>query len=77
MSAGVPTMGRNAKVWQFICPECGFGHEELGILAADDDLYCVVCLEERDVHVRLSRWTAPVSPAPQPAVAVERPDLAA
>ena len=42
--------------WEFVCPECGFGHDEFGELACDDDIYCVVCLEETDRHVVLRRW---------------------
>ena len=44
--------------WEFVCPECGFGHDELGVLATDDEIYCVVCLEETDRHVVLHRWMA-------------------
>ena len=44
--------------WEFACPECGFGHSELGFLATDDEIYCVVCLEETDRHVVLHRWIA-------------------
>ena len=42
--------------WEFVCPECGFGHRELGCLAANDEIYCMVCLEETDRHVVLHRW---------------------
>jgi hypothetical protein len=44
--------------WHFRCPECGLGDEELGHLAADQELYCAVCLEETGRQVRLERWTA-------------------
>ena len=42
--------------WEFVCPEWGFGNSELGYLASDDEIYCVVCLEENDRHVILHRW---------------------
>ena len=42
--------------WQFACPECGFGHLELEILAADDELYCELCLEETGRQILLHRW---------------------
>jgi hypothetical protein len=41
--------------WFFHCPECGFGNEELGYLAADHELLCEVCLEENRGPVRLQR----------------------
>jgi hypothetical protein len=60
--------------WQFACPECGFGHVELETLATDEELYCVVCLEESDRHVVLHRWIA----VPEaPVQARLRPGLAA
>jgi hypothetical protein len=43
-------------VWCFRCPDCGFGHEELGYLAADHELVCAVCLEDGRGPVRLQRW---------------------
>jgi hypothetical protein len=46
--------------WEFACPECGFGHGELGNLATDDEFYCMVCLEETDRHVVVQRWIAGV-----------------
>ena len=30
----------------------------MGFLAADDDIYCMVCLEETDCQVLLHRWVA-------------------
>jgi hypothetical protein len=42
--------------WQFACPECGFGDLELGELAADHEIHCIVCLEETGRHVLLDRW---------------------
>jgi hypothetical protein len=45
-----------SRVWSFQCPECGFGHVELGWLATDNETHCLVCLEERGVDVRLQRW---------------------
>jgi hypothetical protein len=45
-----------SRVWAFQCPECGFGNVELGFLATDDEVYCLVCSEEQGVDVRLKRW---------------------
>ncbi len=45
-----------SRVWAFQCPECGFGHVELGWLGTDDEEYCLVCSEERGMNVRLARW---------------------
>jgi len=45
-----------SRVWSFQCPECGFGHVELGWLGTGDEAYCLVCSEERGVSVRLQRW---------------------
>ena len=41
---------------RFQCPECGFGDYEIGHLTAEDEIYCVVCLEEEDRLIRLQRW---------------------
>ncbi len=41
---------------RFHCPECGFGDYEVGHLTAEDEIYCVVCLEEEDRLIRLQRW---------------------
>lgn len=60
--------------WCFQCPQCGFGHEELGNLAADHELLCEVCLEENRGPVRLQRWEPDES---TPAYARLRRDLAA
>jgi hypothetical protein len=51
--------------WLFQCPECEFSHIEFECLAIDDDLHCIVCLEERRVTVRLRRWAAQPEPARQ------------
>ena len=56
------------RIWGFHCPECGFGHQELGHLAADQEIHCVVCMDEDGRYVRLQRWTE-MEPVPdQPAV---------
>ena len=44
--------------WHFQCPECGMGDDEIGQLAADDEIYCEVCVTESDLYVRLHRWSA-------------------
>ncbi len=49
--------GLDVWVWCFHCPECGFGHQELDHLAADQEIHCVVCLEEDGRLVQLHRWT--------------------
>ncbi|MBV9556047.1 MAG: hypothetical protein JO254_03105 [Pseudolabrys sp.] len=51
--------------FHFWCPECGFGDAEFGHLLTADEIYCVVCLEETQTHVRLHRW--PPEDAVQPA----------
>jgi hypothetical protein len=45
-----------SRVWAFQCPECGFGHTELGWLSTDDEAYCLVCSEDCGANVRLRRW---------------------
>ncbi len=45
------------RVWSFHCPECGFGHQELGHLATDQEIHCLVCLEEDGRLIHLQRWT--------------------
>lgn len=49
-------MSDRTPIWQFQCPECGFGHVELECLADDDEVHCLVCSDERQVEVRLERW---------------------
>ena len=45
-------------VYQFVCPDCGMSDAELGHLAGQDDIHCVVCLIDEDRYVRLRRWLA-------------------
>ena len=40
----------------FQCPECGFGDYEVGHLVAEDEVYCIVCLEEEGRRIRVRRW---------------------
>jgi hypothetical protein len=40
----------------FQCPECGFGDDEVGHLVAEDEVYCIVCLEEEGRRIRVRRW---------------------
>ena len=47
-------------VLRFRCPECGFGNHEVGHLTAEDEIYCLVCLEEEDRLIRLNRWQGEV-----------------
>lgn len=63
-------LSKRVAVWLFTCPECGFGHAELGHLAADDDIYCVVCHEEEGRNVTLTRW---LRAAPRGRVVEPRP----
>ncbi|MBS0638434.1 MAG: hypothetical protein U1E70_24635 [Acetobacteraceae bacterium] len=53
-------------VWHFHCPQCGFGHDELGGLAADEELYCIVCDHEDSQVVVLERWLVEVEAASEP-----------
>jgi hypothetical protein len=41
---------------RFQCVECGFGDFETGHLVAEDEVYCVICLEQEGRLVRLHRW---------------------
>jgi hypothetical protein len=43
----------------FQCPECGFGHHELGHLVAETEVYCVVCLEEEGRLISIHCWQEP------------------
>jgi hypothetical protein len=58
--------------WQFACPECGFGHAEIGALAADDEIYCLVCLEEAGRYIILHRWPAESVASEQALLSVRR-----
>ncbi len=40
----------------FQCPECGFGHHEVGHLVAADEIHCLICLEEDGRLVVLEFW---------------------
>ncbi len=59
------------RVWSFHCAECGFGHQELGHLATDDEVYCLVCTEAEGRFIRLQRWTD-VEPPPRRARVAEK-----
>jgi hypothetical protein len=50
--------------WEFHCPDCGFGHHELGRLAEDHEIFCVVCDHETGRIIRLERWLTD-EPLPQ------------
>lgn len=60
--------------WHFHCPECGLGDFELGHLAADQELFCEVCVEEGRGLICLERWLVD---EPAPTYARLRPVLAA
>jgi hypothetical protein len=40
----------------FYCPECGLGHHEVGHLAVERDIHCLVCLDENGRLIRLECW---------------------
>ena len=40
----------------FRCPRCDLGSYEVGHLVSDDEAFCVVCLEEEGLQIRLRRW---------------------
>ncbi len=46
------------RCYSYTCPECGTGDAELGHLATDEELHCMVCLIDEDRYVRLRRWLA-------------------
>jgi uncharacterized Zn finger protein (UPF0148 family) len=46
------------ECWEFHCPDCGFGHHELGRLARDHEIYCIVCEHESGHLVKVQRWLA-------------------
>jgi hypothetical protein len=60
--------------WHFQCPECAMGDFELGHLAADQELFCEVCLDEEGRLILLERWLAEET---VPDYARLRPGLAA
>ena len=43
-------------MFRFQCPECGFGHHEVGHMVAETEVYCVVCLEEEVRLVSIHCW---------------------
>jgi len=51
-------------IFRFQCPECGFGDYEVGHLVVDDELICVVCLEEQGREVQVFCWEDPEPAAP-------------
>ena len=44
------------RCYRYACPECGMTDDELGHLAADDEIHCMVCLIDDSRHVVLRRW---------------------
>ena len=42
----------------FQCPECGFGHHEVGHLAEETEIHCIVCQEEHGRLIRVHHWEA-------------------
>ena len=44
------------RCYRYACPECGMTDTELGHLATDDEIHCMVCLVDDERHVVLRRW---------------------
>ena len=42
----------------FQCPECGFGHHEVGHLVGEAEIHCIVCLEEHGRLITVHCWEA-------------------
>ena len=41
---------------RFQCPNCGMGDAELGHLMDEDEVHCIVCLEELGRLIRVECW---------------------
>jgi hypothetical protein len=48
----------------FQCPNCGLGDGELGHLMDEDDVDCIVCLEELGRQIRVECWGEGRGPMP-------------
>lgn len=59
--------------WEFHCPECGFGHHEIGQLAQDHEFHCMVCEHESGQMVVLHRWLVDSPARPQARLRVVLP----
>jgi hypothetical protein len=46
-------------ILRFQCSECGFGNREVGDLMDEDEIYCVVCLQEQGRLIRIRCWEEP------------------
>jgi hypothetical protein len=46
----------------FQCPECGFGHHEVGHLISETEVHCIICLEEHGRLIRVHCWEEAVEP---------------
>ncbi len=44
------------RCYRYACPDCGMTDAELGHLATDSEIHCMVCLVDEDRHVVLRRW---------------------
>lgn len=65
------------NLWEFHCIECGVGHVELGRLAADHEIFCIVCEHDYGRLVKLHRWLTEADSECESAAHVsqtERPD---
>ncbi len=46
------------RCYRYVCPECGMSDGELGHLATQEEIHCMVCLIDDQKHVILRRWLA-------------------
>ena len=56
---------------RFQCPECSLSDFEVGHLTGEDEIYCVVCLEEEGRLIRLQRWKKEAGEAVQARLRLE------
>jgi hypothetical protein len=47
---------RVGALWHYHCPDCCISDQETGCYATADAIYCEVCIETDETHVRLHRW---------------------
>ena len=74
---GVELQMKRQRRWCFECPECQFDHHEAGSLATDDEVHCLLCLEDSGHAVALRRWLPAAAAAGIPADTTADPTSAA
>ena len=42
---------------RFQCPNCGMGDAELGHMMNEDDVHCILCLQELGRLIKVECWT--------------------